>query len=94
MTANETWATTLVLLNGGYKIKPLHGNVNNADYEITRYLTGVPDWNTLSWPFARAYAPYIFDKHGVDPAAVVPDGGEMSPVGEASDEVLHTAPGS
>jgi hypothetical protein len=35
------------------------------------------------------------DKHGVDPAAVVPDGAEMSPV-EASDEVrravLETAP--
>jgi hypothetical protein len=90
LTSNETWATTLVGLNGGSKIKPLHGNVNNADYEITRHFTGVPDWNTLSWPTEtlRELIRPICDKHGVDPAAVVMDGAEMSPV-EANDEALR-----
>ena len=90
LTSNETWATTLVGLNGGSKIKPLHGNVDNANYEIGRHFVGVPEWNTLPWPVEtlRELIRPMCDKHGVDPAAVVLDGDEMSPV-EASDEVLR-----
>ncbi len=90
LTSNETWATTLVGLNSGSKIKPLHGNVDNANYEITDPFQGVPEWNTLPWPVEtlRELIRPVCDKHGVDPAAVVLDGDEMLPV-EAKDRVLR-----
>ena len=40
VTTKRYWATTLVDLHGGAKIKPLHGKVNNADYELAGNFTG------------------------------------------------------
>jgi hypothetical protein len=90
LTRSEQWATTLVGLNGGTKIKPLHGNVNNADYEDTDPFQGVPEWNTLPWPVEtlRELIRPMCDKHGVDPVAVVPDGAEMLPV-TANDRAIR-----
>jgi hypothetical protein len=90
LTSNETWATTLVGLNQGCKIKPLHGNVNNADYEITKHFRGVPEWNTLPWPVEtlRELIRPVCVKHGIDPVTVVPDGAVMLPV-TANDRAIR-----
>jgi hypothetical protein len=50
LTRSKQWATTLASINGGSKLKPLHGNVDNANYEIIDPFQGVPEWNTLPWP--------------------------------------------
>ena len=82
LTTNRDWATTLVDLNGGAKIKPLHGNVNNAGYELAGNFTGVPDWNSLPWSVEtlRELILPTCQKHGKDPSEVVPDGAVMTPV--------------
>ena len=36
LTRNQAFATSLVELNGGLKIKPLFGNVDNSNYERER----------------------------------------------------------
>jgi hypothetical protein len=79
LTTNRDWATTLV---GGAKIKPLHGNVNNADYDLAGNFTGVPDWNSLPWSVEtlRELILPMCQKHGKDPTEVVPDGAIMTPV--------------
>ena len=95
LTRNRDWATTLVNLNGGAKIKPLHGNVNNTDYELTGDLTGVSDWDSLPWSVEtlRELILPACQKHDMDPTKVVPDGAIMTPV-EAQDElnILLLAP--
>jgi hypothetical protein len=92
LTRVESWATTLVGLNGGSKIKPLHGNVDNANYIITdRFPSGeVPRWNSLGWPVStlRELIRPFCDTHSIDPASVVPNGAEMTPV-EANDRAIH-----
>jgi len=82
LTSNESWATTLAGLNGGSKIKPLHGNVDNADYELTDPFEGAPRWNTLPWPVEtlRDLIRPLCEKHSIDPVKVVPDGAQMLPV--------------
>jgi hypothetical protein len=82
LTTNEAWATTLAGLNGGSKIKPLFGNVNNPDYTLVGEFTGVPVWNTLQWSVEalRELIRPNCEKYKVDPAAVVPDGAIMTPV--------------
>jgi hypothetical protein len=90
LTSVQTWATTLVGLNEGSKIKPLHGNVNNADYGITDSFRGVPDWNTLQWP-AETLRELIWptcEKHGIDPVTLVQDNAGLNPV-EVQDRVLN-----
>jgi len=49
LTSNSDWATRLVS-PGNNKIKPLYGNVDNADYDGIKRFRGVPEWNTMSWP--------------------------------------------
>jgi hypothetical protein len=90
LTRSEQWATTLVGLNGGTKIKPLHGNVDNANYEITDPFQGVPEWNTLPWPVEtlRELIRPVCVKHGIDPVTVVPDGAVMLPV-TANDRAIR-----
>jgi hypothetical protein len=82
LTSNESWATTLAGLNGGSKIKPLHGNVDNADYELTDPFEGAPRWNTLPWPVEtlRELIRPLCEKHSIDPVKVVPEGAQMLPV--------------
>jgi hypothetical protein len=82
LTTKRDWATTLVDLNGGAKIKPLHGKVNNADYELVGNSTGVPDWNSLPWSVETLRELILpnCQKHGKDPTEVVPDGTIMTPV--------------
>jgi hypothetical protein len=89
LTTKRDWATTLVDLNGGAadlnggaKIKPLHGNVNNADYKVTGDFKGVPDWNSLEWSVETLRELILPDcqKYGKDPTEVVPDGAIMTPV--------------
>jgi hypothetical protein len=90
LVRSEQWATTLVGLNGGSKIKPLHGNVDNANYEITDPFQGVPQWNTLPWPVEtlRELIRPVCVKYGIDPVAVVPDGAVMLPV-TANDRAIR-----
>jgi hypothetical protein len=92
LTSVQDWATTLVGLNQGCKIKPLHGNVDNADYEITGpFPEGqVPVWNSLPCPVEtlRELIRPMCDKHGIDPVTVVWDGAEMNPA-KASKRALH-----
>lgn len=49
LTKDPAWATELVQLNGGRKIKPLVGNVDNKNYEQGKKLVGIPRWNELPW---------------------------------------------
>jgi hypothetical protein len=88
MTTNEAWATTLVGLNGGAKIKPLFGNINNPNYTLVGDFTGVPVWNTLQWSVEalRELIRPKCEKYQKDPATVVPDGAIMTPV-EAQDRL-------
>lgn len=89
MTTNKTWATTMVGLNGGSKIKPLYGNVRNQDYLLARSFTGVPDWNNLEWPVQtlRELIQPLCQKYGINAFDVVPDDAVMTPV-EAKDAVM------
>eukprot|EP00978_Attheya_sp_CCMP212_P030991 scaffold115776_cov53-Attheya_sp.AAC.1 len=82
LTTKSDWATTLVGLNGGAKIKALRGNVNNADYKLVGDLIGVPDWNSLPWSVETLRELILpkCQKHGKDPTEVVPDGAIMIPV--------------
>jgi hypothetical protein len=82
MTTKEAWATTLAGLNGGSKIKPLFGNVDNPEYTLVGEFTGVPVWNTLQWSVEalRELIRPNCEKYQVDPAVVVPDGAIMPPV--------------
>jgi hypothetical protein len=89
-TSNRDWATTLVGLNGGSKIKPLYGNVNNADYDIYLKFSGVPDWNTLPWT-AECLREFIrpdCEAWNIAPATLVPDNTVMSPV-DAMDKLAN-----
>ena len=88
MTTNKAWATTLVRFNGGRKIKPLHGNVNNPNYTLDGTFSGDPDWNDLQWPVAtlRELIQPMCQQHGINTADVVPDNANMTPV-EAKDRV-------
>jgi hypothetical protein len=90
MTSNRDWATTLVGLNGGSKIKPLYGNVNNTDYKIYLKFSGVPDWNTLPWTIEclREFIRPDCEACNIAPATVVPDSTLMSPV-EAMDKLAN-----
>mgnify|MGYP000370584386 CR=1 FL=1 len=51
ITTNKEWASTMVKLNGGAKIKPLFGNVNNGNYTNFGSLPKDEDaqWNDLTW---------------------------------------------
>jgi hypothetical protein len=91
LTTKQGWATKLVGLNGGAKIRPLHGNVDNTDYELCRSFTGVPDWNTMPWTVEtlRALIQPLCEKNGIDPVEIVPDGALMSPT-VAKDEVASS----
>jgi hypothetical protein len=55
LTTKESWATTLVKLNGGAKTRPLHGNVNDADYRLTGPVIEEPDWNLIGIPCHGTY---------------------------------------
>jgi hypothetical protein len=81
LTEKRDWATTLVGLNGGRKIKPLHGNVNHADYTPSRNFTGVPDWNSLQWPVETLRELILprCETPEINPVKVVPDGAVMTP---------------
>jgi hypothetical protein len=81
MTNNEEWATTLIGLNGGAKIKPLPTNVDNAGYTGSRKFTGVPEWNALAWSvdqLRKLIGAYCLT-WSLDPALVVPDDAQCSP---------------
>jgi hypothetical protein len=49
LTRDQDWATTLVQLNCGSKIKPLIGNVDIRDYDGTNVFDEVPMWNAMDW---------------------------------------------
>jgi hypothetical protein len=48
LTINDEWATKLVKLNGGTKIVPLHGNIDNL-WDMETPFTDDPYWNSLQW---------------------------------------------
>jgi hypothetical protein len=92
LTVNRSWASKLIKLNGGAKIKPLFGNVNNKDYTLAKKFTGVPIWNDMIWPVKdlRALILPICTKNSIDPVTIVPDDAIMTPV-EAKDAAVIAA---
>eukprot|EP00977_Amphora_coffeiformis_P028675 scaffold36484_cov229-Amphora_coffeaeformis.AAC.11 len=82
LTTNQTWPTTLVGLNGGSKIKPLYGNVDNEDYSINKSFQGTPRWNSLPWPVValRELIKPFYEKESIDPIKAVPDHAKTLPV--------------
>eukprot|EP00978_Attheya_sp_CCMP212_P022842 scaffold68803_cov57-Attheya_sp.AAC.3 len=82
LTVNRSWASKLIKLNGGAKIKPLFGNVNNEDYTLATKFTGVPIWHDMIWPVKdlRALILPICTKNSIDPVTIVPDNAIMTPV--------------
>jgi hypothetical protein len=81
LTYNKKWATKLVSRNGGVKIKPLAGNVDNEGYDGTDRCVGTPEWNGLPWSVAQLrelIGPFCL-KHGLDKAEVVPDDAKYTP---------------
>mmetsp|Transcript_49557 Transcript_49557/g.120265 ORF Transcript_49557/g.120265 Transcript_49557/m.120265 type:complete len:276 (-) Transcript_49557:199-1026(-) len=94
MTTNQAWATTLVGLNGGAKVKPLFGNVDNPDYTLVGDISGTPVWNTLQWSVEalRELIRPTCKKYQVNPAEVVPERAIMTPVvakDTLNDRILH-----
>jgi hypothetical protein len=78
LTSDKEWATTLVGLNGGCKIKPLYGNVDNKDYKKSKQFLGDPEWNTMPWTVETLRA--LIQPLCVNPVELVPDGAKMLPV--------------
>jgi hypothetical protein len=81
ITTDREWATKLIKLNGGAKIKPLAKNVDNEGYTgVTRFLE-VPQWNDLSWtlPQLRLLVGPFCSEFGLDSTVVVPAGSNFSP---------------
>jgi hypothetical protein len=81
MTTNKDWATKLIGLNGGTKVKPLPCNVDNVGYDGSLRFTEAPLWNTLSWtvPQLRALVAPFCKEIGLDREAVVPSDAKYSP---------------
>jgi hypothetical protein len=89
-TTNKKWATKLIKLNGGEKIKPLVNNIDNDGYTGTDRFLEEPQWNDLSWtvPQLRFLVGPSCSKHGLDPVKVIPEGRMYSP-SEARKRAQH-----
>lgn len=83
LTKNTNWASKLVKLNGGTKIKPLYGNVDNTDYKEFSPFVGVPVWNELTWDVdtLRELIRPDCAENSIDPSDsdLIPDGAVMGP---------------
>jgi hypothetical protein len=81
ITTDREWATKLIKLNGGAKIKPLAKNVDNEGYTGVMRFTEAPQWNNLSWtvPQLRALVAPFCKEIGLDREAVVPSDAKYSP---------------
>jgi hypothetical protein len=81
LTKESDWASKMVKLNGGTKIKPLFGNVNNPDYSEVGTFSGEPDWNTLGWDvetLRELIRPQCV-KNSLDPIELIPDRAVVGP---------------
>jgi hypothetical protein len=81
ITTDREWATKLIKLNGGEKIKPLAKNVDNEGYNGVKRFLEVPQWNNLSWTLSQLrflVGPFCLEC-GLDPTVVVPAGSNFSP---------------
>ena len=81
LTFDKKWATKLTSLNGGVKIKPLAGNVENKGYDGTKRFVGTPEWNDLQWSvnqLRELIGPFCL-KHSLDKAEVVPNDAKYTP---------------
>jgi hypothetical protein len=76
LTRDQEWATTLVALNDGTKIKPLMGNVDNPGYDGSKIFDEVPMWNSMDWSVAqlRELIRPVCKRANLDPDNIVPDG--------------------
>jgi hypothetical protein len=85
---DQDWATTLVQLNGGSKIKPLIGNVDNRDYNGIGVFDEVPTWNAMDWSVThlRELIRPRCVQNNLNPESIVPDGVVWLPT-DAFDEV-------
>jgi hypothetical protein len=83
MTKETEWATKLITLNGGTKVKPLPTNVDNLGYAEPRRFTGIPQW-IFFWSVEelRDLVSTFCNKHNLSPAEAIPDGAKLTP-GEA-----------
>lgn len=75
MTKDEAWASKMVKMNGGTKIKPLYGNVGNEDYAEDGSFSGEPDWKVSHWSVdtLRELVRPDCVKYSLDLTEVVPD---------------------
>jgi hypothetical protein len=81
MTNDKNWATELIGLNAGEKIKPLAANVNNDGYNGVFRFEEEPQWNDSTWTLSqlRFLVGPICEEFGLDPALIVPAGSNYSP---------------
>lgn len=84
MTKEKEWASKLITLNGGTKVKPLPTNVDNSGYAGPKRFTGTPQWNSLFWSVGelRDLVSIFCNEHNLNPAEAIPDGAKLTP-GEA-----------
>jgi hypothetical protein len=75
ITTNKEWASTLIKLNGGSKIQPLFGNVNNGNYTNFGSFPEDEDaqWNDLRWDVEtlRELIRPSCMTHSLDPLTVI-----------------------
>jgi hypothetical protein len=81
LTKEKGWATEMIGMNGGSKIMPLHGNVDNAKFEVSGPFVGPPQWNSLVWSVEalRDLICPLCQEKGLDPERVVKDDQPCTP---------------
>jgi hypothetical protein len=81
VTSDKKWATRLIKLNGGIKVKPLAANVDNVGYTGVEKFIVEPQWNDLAWEVSqlRFLVKPFCDLHSLDPAEVVPANSKLNP---------------
>jgi hypothetical protein len=84
LTLNSVWASKLINLNGGTKIKPLLGNVDNEGYNGSIRFTETPMWNNFYWPVKelRELVRPTCEEFEISPETAIPDDKKLTP-GEA-----------
>jgi hypothetical protein len=81
ITREPDWASKLITLNDGTKVKPLPINVDNEGYNGALRFQGDALWNELFWSVdeLRELAKPMCEKMNLDVTEVVPDGSQLTP---------------
>lgn len=81
VTSDREWATRLIKLNGGEKVKPLAANVDNLGYSGVEKFIVDPEWNDLWWEVSqlRFLVEPFCKLHNLDPGEVIPADSKLNP---------------